>query len=107
MPKIRKPVKSAAPAQALSTALHIGAGSVSMMVAERLTDGTLTPVDFLEQPAPVARDIFRHGSVSLATAERVVSIIKGYQKSLVELGLDPHGITRAAATNILSEARTH
>lgn len=107
MPKIRKSVKPAAPAQALSTALHIGAGSVSMMVAERLADGTLTPVDFLEQPAPVARDIFRHGSVSLATAERVVSIIKGYQKSLVELGLDPHGITRAAATNILSEARNH
>jgi exopolyphosphatase / guanosine-5'-triphosphate,3'-diphosphate pyrophosphatase len=36
----------------------------------------------------------------------VVSIIKGYQKSLAELGLDPHGITRAAATNILSEAAT-
>ncbi len=78
-----------------------------MMVAERTADGTLTPVDFLEQPAPLARDIFRLGSVSLSTVERVVSIIKGYQKSLAELGLDAHGITRAAATNILSEARNH
>jgi len=34
----------------------------------------------------------------------VVSIIKGYQKSLAELGLDPHAVTRAVATNILSEA---
>ena len=37
----------------------------------------------------------------------MVSIIKGYQKSLAELGLDPHGVTRAAATNILSEASNH
>jgi exopolyphosphatase/guanosine-5'-triphosphate,3'-diphosphate pyrophosphatase len=107
MPKARKPAITAPPAEALTTALHIGASSVSMMVAERMPDGTLTPVDFLEQPAPVARDIFRLGSVGLSTAERVVSIIKGYQKSLAELGLDPHGITRAAATNILSEARNH
>lgn len=104
----RKSVKPALPTvESLVTALHIGASSVSMMVAERAADGTLTPIDFLEQPAPVARDIFRQGSVSLMTTERVVSIIKGYQKSLSELGLDPHAITRAAATNILSEARNH
>ncbi|MCX6875763.1 MAG: HD domain-containing protein [Verrucomicrobia bacterium] len=91
----------------LRSALHVGASSVSMMVAERNPDGTLVPVDFLEQPAPIARDIFRLGSVSQATTERVVSIIKGYQKSLAELGLDPHNITRAATTNILSEAANH
>ncbi|RPJ34438.1 MAG: HD domain-containing protein [Verrucomicrobiaceae bacterium] len=107
MPKARKSAISAPAPESLATALHIGAGSVSMMVAERAADGTLTPVDFLEQPAPVARDIFRLGSVSLSTTERVVSIIKGYQKSIAELGIDPHGITRAAATNILSEARNH
>jgi len=78
-----------------------------MMVAERAADGTLTPIDFLEQPAPVARDIFRQGGVSLSTTERVVAIIKGYQKSMAELGLDPHNVTRAVTTNILSEARNH
>ncbi|MDP3849446.1 MAG: HD domain-containing protein [Luteolibacter sp.] len=107
MSKFRKPANIAPPAETLTTALHIGASSVSMMVAERAADGTLTPVDFLEQPAPLARDIFRLGSVSLSTVERIVSIVRGYQKSLAELGLDPHGITRAAATNILSEARNH
>jgi exopolyphosphatase/guanosine-5'-triphosphate,3'-diphosphate pyrophosphatase len=108
MPKLRNSAKSpAAAADSLATALHIGASSVSMMVAERRADGTLVPIDFLEQPAPVARDIFRQGSVSLSTTERVVAIIKGYQKSLAELGLDPHNVTRAAATNILSEARNH
>lgn len=78
-----------------------------MMVAERAPDGALTSIDFLEKPAPLARDIFRFGDVSYATTERVVSIIKGYQKSLAELGIDPHEVTRAASTNILSEARNH
>lgn len=91
----------------LHTALHIGASSVSMMVAERNAEGGFTAVDFLEQPAPLARDIFRNGGVSKGTTERIVSIIKGYQKSLSELGLDPHDVTRAVATNILSEAANH
>jgi exopolyphosphatase/guanosine-5'-triphosphate,3'-diphosphate pyrophosphatase len=107
MPHVRKSPKKALVAENLFTALHIGASSVSMMVAERAIDGTLTPVDFLEQPAPVARDIFRSSNISPSTTERVVSIIKGYQKSLAELGLDPHAVTRAVATNILSEAANH
>jgi exopolyphosphatase/guanosine-5'-triphosphate,3'-diphosphate pyrophosphatase len=89
------------------TALHIGAGSVSLMVATLDADGTLRPIDFLEKPAPLASDIFRIGEVSGTTTERIVSIIKGYQKSLAELGLDPHDVTRAVATNILSEATNH
>ena len=107
MPKARKAVKPPPAVESLVTALHIGASSVSMMVAERAADGTVTPIDFLEQPAPVARDIFRQGGVSLSTTERVVAIIKGYQKSLAELGLDAHNVTRAVATNILSEAKNH
>ena len=107
MPKDRQSAKNTPVAGNLLTALHIGASSVSMMVAERDPDGFLSPIDFLEQPAPVARDIFRNGGVSASTTERVVSIIRGYQKSLSELGLDPHAVTRAVATNILSEAANH
>ncbi len=107
MPKLGKLEKNSYAAENLFTALHIGASSVSMMVAERADDDTLTPIDFLEQPAPVARDIFRGANVTPSTTERIVSIIKGYQKSLAELGLDPHAITRAVATNILSEAANH
>lgn len=107
MPNVRN-IASPEPATGrLHTALHIGASSVSMMVAERADDGTLRPIDFLEQPAPVARDIFRNGDVSSSTTERIVSIIKGYQESLMELGLAPNEITRAVATNILSEAANH
>ncbi len=89
------------------TALHIGAGSVSLLVCEKTPEGGLNVIDFLEQPAPLARDIFREGKVGQQTTERIVSIIRDFQKSLAELGLDPHAITRAVATNILSEAVNH
>jgi exopolyphosphatase / guanosine-5'-triphosphate,3'-diphosphate pyrophosphatase len=107
MPKARKTIVRTPVIAEPSIALHIGASSVSMMVAERQEDGTLAAVDFLEQPAAIARDIFRQGVVSPGTIERVVAIIKGFQEALAELGLDPHHITRAATTNILSEARNH
>jgi exopolyphosphatase / guanosine-5'-triphosphate,3'-diphosphate pyrophosphatase len=89
------------------TALHIGASSVSIIIAEREDDGKLTPIDFLEQPAPLAQDVFGSNHVSNATTERIVSIIRGYQQTLSELGLDPHQLTRAVATNVLHEAINH
>ena len=107
MPSPRKRPKRTDTPLTLLSALHIGAGSVSLMVAERSPNGSITPVDFLEKPAPIARDIFRSGTVQQATTEQVVGIIKNYQKSLAELGLDPHCITRAVTTNILSEAANH
>lgn len=107
MPDAQKAAEPASAPEKPFTALHIGASSISMLVAERGENGTLKPVDFLEQPAPIARDIFRNGLVSASTTERVVSIIKGYQKSLSELGIGSHDITRAAATNILNEATNH
>jgi exopolyphosphatase / guanosine-5'-triphosphate,3'-diphosphate pyrophosphatase len=89
------------------TALHIGASSVSIIIAERNENGKLTPIDFLEQPAPLAQDVFGGNVVSNATTERIVSIIRGYQQTLSELGLDPHNLTRAVATNVLHEAANH
>ena len=79
--------------QDLSTALHIGASSVSMIIAEVGEDGSLNPIDFLEQPAPLAQDVFGGNVVTNATTERIVSIIRGYQRTLSELGLDPNNFT--------------
>ena len=86
------------------TSRHIGSSSVSLLIGEQEADGTITPVDFLEQPAPLAHDIFGRGVISPGTTERIVEIIQGFQKNLQELGLPPQGLTRAVATNILSEA---
>ncbi len=104
----RKPaILPSADPSLLATALHIGASSVSMIIAERSEDGTLVPIDFLEQPAPLAQDVFGGNVVSNATTERIVSIIRGYQQTLSELGLDPHNFTRTVATNVLHEAANH
>lgn len=91
-------------AVSLVTSLHIGASSVSMMVSERHADGHIEPIDFLEQSAPIARDIFRRGSISQTTTERVVSIINGFRQTAAESGADADQFTRAVATNILSDA---
>lgn len=107
MPRRRKQAQPPATQPDLLSALHIGAGSVSLMIAEQHTDGTIHPVDFLEKPAPLARDIFRLGHVHPSTIEQIVHIIRDYQQSLRELGLDPHQITRAVTTNILSESLNH
>jgi len=108
MPRARK-TQTLPPANpaSLLTALHIGASSVSIIIAERDAEGSLTPIDFLEQPAPLAQDVFGGNIVSNATTERIVSIIRGYQKTLSEMGLDPHKLTRAVATNVLNEATNH
>lgn len=88
-------------------AIHIGAGSVSMMVAERRHGKSMRALDFLEQPVPLASDLFRSGVIRPATIERVVSILRSYVDAVRELGLGPEHITRVAATNILAEARNH
>lgn len=107
-PRCLWPMSAKLPAAgSLATAIHVGAGSVSLLVAEVQPNGTYRAVDFLEQPAPLARDVFRYGSVSAETTERIVSILKDYQNALAEYGADGHAITRAVATNILVEATNH
>lgn len=107
VPSQKLAISPTADATQLVTALHIGAGSVSMVIAEYNEDGSLVPIDFLEQPAPLAQNVFGGNVVSNATTERIVSIIRGYQQTLSELGLDPHNFTRSVATNVLHEAANH
>ncbi len=76
-------------------------------MAERQADGTYRAVDFLEQPALLGRDVFRHGKVSAETTERIVGILKDYQQVLAEYGADGRAVTRAVATNIPVEATNH
>ncbi len=87
--------------------LHVGASSVSLLIAQRCEDGSIQPIDFLEQPAPLAHDIFGQGFISQSTTEHIVEIIHGFQNALAELGRSTESLTRAVATNILSEASNH
>ncbi|MGE9271595.1 MAG: HD domain-containing protein, partial [Verrucomicrobiales bacterium] len=91
----------------IATALHVGASSVSALIAERGPDNTYQPLDFLEQPAPLARDIFRFGEITRETTERIVEILVGFIHAASDSGIQIDSHSRAAATNILTEATNH
>ena len=93
------------PSPNLRSTIHIGASSISMLVvdAERPTE----VIEFLEQPFPLARDVFGPGKVLRPTATRGVEILLGFLETLRELGLGADQVARAVATNILAEASNH
>ena len=94
-------VPSSPPPRVIAS-IHIGASSISMLVFEN--ENSAEVLEFLEQPFPLARDVFRDGRLSRDTTERAVQIIRGYLETLAELGLGSEQIARSVATNILSEA---
>lgn len=87
--------------------IYVGAASVSMVVglrgAERLHR---EDVEYLDRPLPLARDIFRSGSITRSTVEQTVSILRDFLQSTRELGV-PLAQVRLFTTNILAEASNH
>lgn len=90
----------------LSAIIHFGATSVTLMIGERLEDGTFQPLDFLEKPLPLARDIFRRGLVTRPVIEQAAHILREFHLSLAEYAV-PLSQVRCVTTNILSEASNH
>ncbi|HCC20613.1 MAG TPA: hypothetical protein DEP88_05115 [Verrucomicrobiales bacterium] len=95
---------SSAPLPPLQASIHIGASSISMLILENHEDSEQDDCDFLEQSIPLARDIFKNGSVSRSTIERCVRILQGYLETLRELGATDETPIRAVTTNIIGEA---
>ena len=103
------PGTSASPAQPageLAAVINFGATSVSLLIGERAENGVLATLDYLEKPLPLARDIFRDGSVSRPTVEQAAGILREFQRSLDEYAV-PSAAVRCFTTNILSEAVNH
>ena len=89
---------------AVRASIHIGASAVSMLVLDYNQPEKPTPLDFLEQPLPLGRDLFSTGVVSRDTTARAVEILSGYLDTLRELGAGPRQVSRVVVSNILSEA---
>ncbi|MBK8035663.1 MAG: HD domain-containing protein [Verrucomicrobiaceae bacterium] len=87
--------------------IYVGAASVSMIIglrgAERLQR---EDVEHLDRPLPLARDIFRSGSITRSTVEQAVAILRDYLQTTRELGI-PLTQVRLFTTNILAEAANH
>lgn len=100
------PASSATPAADLAAVIHFGATSVSLLICERGDKGALKTLDYLEKPLPLARDIFRDGTVSRGVVEQAATVLREFQRSLEEYGVPP-GAVRCSTTNILAEASNH
>lgn len=87
--------------------VHLGANAVSMMVVEHDPEkpAATEVLEFLEQPLPLAEDIFRDGELSRSTIERCVRILRSFAGTLWEYGLQMDGDVEGVGTNILSEAK--
>lgn len=70
-------------------------------------EGREVEIEYMEQPVPLARDIFRQSRVTQETIERTVDILKGYLQTILEYGLQASEIDAAAVSNIISEAKNH
>ena len=86
--------------------INIGPSAVSMLVFEAEGEAK-TPIEvleMLEQPLPVAEDIFRDGLLSRGTIERCVRIFNRFRTTLSEYGLRGADKIEVVTTNLLSEA---
>jgi len=90
----------------LGAVIHIGATSVSLLIGAPDKEKGFRKLEYLDKPLPLARDIFRTGSVSRATVEQAAGILRDFQQSLNENGVAPEAV-RCYTTNILSEAANH
>ena len=86
--------------------INIGPSAVSMIVfeAEGESSNPIEVLEMLEQPLPLAEDIFRDGLLSRGTIERCVRIFNRFHATLSEYGLLGANRVEVVATNLLSEA---
>ncbi len=83
--------------------IYVGAASVSMIIGER---GERERPEHFDKPLPLARDIFRDGTISRRTSEQAAAIMADYLRATQEVGI-PLGNVRLYTTNILAEAANH
>ncbi len=83
--------------------IYLGPNSMSLMVTEDI-QGKPHMLDFLQQPVPLARDIFRQHRITRHTMDRCVQIIADYLEILKEYGTNTTLDIRFMMSNIVAEA---
>ncbi len=86
--------------------VYVGAASLSLVIGDPDENGTYRKVEQLDKPLPVARDIFRTGSISRSTMEQAAAILRDYLRTIREYGISLSEV-RLFNTNILAEASNH
>ncbi len=86
--------------------IYVGAASLSMVIGTLREGKGFQLLAHLDKPLPVARDIFRTGTVTRSTMEQAAGILRDFLQTTREDGL-PLDAIRLHTTNILSEASNH
>jgi exopolyphosphatase/guanosine-5'-triphosphate,3'-diphosphate pyrophosphatase len=86
--------------------IYVGAASVSLVIGRKDDKGQFTPIESLDRPLPVARDIFRARSISRNTVDQAAAILRDFLQTMREYGI-PSSQLRLFTSNILAEAVNH
>lgn len=86
--------------------IYVGAASLSLVIGSPDAKIGFRVVDHLDRPLPIARDIFRTGTITRATAEEAAGILRDFLLTTKEYGVPLESI-RLHNTNILAEASNH
>lgn len=84
--------------------IDIGATAIRMAIAEIHADGEVRTLDHLVQPAQLGQETFETRRLSRKSIERVVTVLRQYQRVLLEYGIDNPNDVRVVATSAVREA---
>ncbi len=100
--KVSKKREDGGTPPALHATIFLGASALSMMIAEK-RGKKLKEIDFLTQPVPLSRDVYRQGHAGRHTMERCVKILNDFSLMIREYGQGADVNVRFHATNILQD----
>ncbi|MDZ4287350.1 MAG: HD domain-containing protein [Prosthecobacter sp.] len=96
----------AVPAATEQAVIYVGAASLSLVIGCQEEGKPFRVLEHLDKPLPIARDIFRTGTITRGTVEQAATILRDYLQTTREHGLGLDAI-RLHTTNILAEASNH
>ncbi|HET7903664.1 MAG TPA: Ppx/GppA phosphatase family protein [Candidatus Eisenbacteria bacterium] len=94
-----RPVPPGAPP--IMSVIDIGSSGIRMLLAELQPDGSVRVLEELERPLALGRESFRTGTLSAASIQKAVNILRQYREKM-----DAYGVThvRAVATHAVRAA---
>ncbi len=89
----------------LKAVIDLGSTSIRMVVAQVREDGTIQPLEILNQSVSIGSDTFSRGRISRSTISDAVKTLRNFASLLGEYNIDLNRDVRAVATSAVREAR--
>jgi exopolyphosphatase/guanosine-5'-triphosphate,3'-diphosphate pyrophosphatase len=85
----------------IMSVIDVGASGIRMMIGELQPDGEVRTLEVLERPIALGRETFKTGSLSAASIQKAVNVLRQYRDRM-----DAYGVqhTRAVATSAVRAA---